>query len=214
MFFNKFAGYNSSAGTTKPEARKMFFKKKDMQTKSREELEREREERIKETSDKIKVQLITMNNKKDALLSNVVAARRKGLKEPENQARAVLARYLASIKRAEGMLLTLELAVQTRDLAKLNYEFLQCIGDLSDDISQSTQKFNAKKIEEKYTKALYNSSKQLDEIDKFLEIGDYAAAVSADTNSYSEFNEEIDMLIENAENAAMSGTQAAKNKLF
>ena len=192
----------------------MFFKKKNKEVKSKEEMEREREERIKATSDRIKVQLITMNNKKDALLSNILSARQKGLKAQEQQARGVLARYLASIKRSEGMLFTLELAVQTRDLAKLNYEFLQCIGDLSDDISQSTQKFNAKKTEEKYTKALYNSSKQLDEIDKFLEIGDYAAAVSADTNSYSEFNEEIDMLIENAENAAMSGTQAAKNKLF
>ena len=192
----------------------MFFKKKNKEVKSKEELEREREERIKATSDRIKVQLITMNNKKDALLSNILSARQKGLKAQEQQARAVLARYLASIKRAEGMLLTLELAVQTRDLAKLNYDFLQCIGDLSDDISKSTKKFDTKKTEEKYTKALYNSSKQLDEIDKFLEIGDYAAAVSADSNSYSEFDEEIDTLIENAENAATSGTQAAKNKLF
>lgn len=192
----------------------MLFKRKPKVVKSEQEIEREREERIKATSDRIKVQLITMNNKKDALLSNILSARQKGLKAQEQQARGVLARYLASIKRSEGMLLTLELAVQTRDLAKLNYDFLQCIGDLSEDISQSTQKFNAKKTEEKYTKALYNSSKQLDEIDTFLEMGDYAAAVSADTNSYSEFNEEIDTLIENAENAAMSGTQAAKNKLF
>lgn len=192
----------------------MLFKRKPKVVKSEQEIEREREERIKATSDRIKVQLITMNNKKDALLSNILSARQKGLKAQEQQARGVLARYLASIKRSEGMLLTLELAVQTRDLAKLNYDFLQCIGDLSEDISQSTQKFNAKKTEEKYTKALYNSSKQLDEIDKFLEIGDYAAAVSADTNSYSEFNEEIDTLIENAENAATFGTQAAKNKLF
>ena len=192
----------------------MLFKRKPKVVKSEQEIEREREERIKATSDKIKVQLITLNNKKGELIANILSARKKGFKSQEQQARGVLARYLASIKRSEGMLFTLELAVQTRDLAKLNYEFLQCIGDLSDDISQSTQKFNAKKIEEKYTKALYNSSKQLDEIDKFLEIGDYAAAVSADTNSYSEFNEEIDMLIENAENAAMSGTQAAKNKLF
>ena len=192
----------------------MLFKRKPKVVKSEQEIEREREERIKATSDRIKVQLIPMNNKKDALLSNILSARQKGLKAQEQQARGVLARYLASIKRSEGMLLTLELAVQTRDLAKLNYDFLQCIGDLSEDISQSTQKFNAKKTEEKYTKALYNSSKQLDEIDKFLEIGDYAAAVSADTNSYSEFNEEIDTLIENAENAATFGTQAAKNKLF
>lgn len=192
----------------------MFFKKKNKEVKSKEELEREREKRIKATSDKIKVQLITLNNKKGELIANILSARKKGFKSQEQQARGVLARYLASIKRAEGMLLTLELAVQTRDLAKLNYDFLQCIGDLSDDIRKSTKKFDTKKTEEKYTKALYNSSKQLDEIDKFLEIGDYAAAVSADTNSYSEFNEEIDTLIENAENAATSGTQATKNKLF
>ena len=125
-----------------------------------------------------------------------------------------MARYLASIKRAEGMLLTLELAVQTRDLAKLNYDFLQCIGDLSDDISKSTKKFDTKKTEEKYTRALYNSGKQLDEIDKFLEIGDYAAAVSADSNSYSEFDEEIDTLIEDAEKVAPQTTQTSKKKIY
>lgn len=192
----------------------MLFKRKPKVVKSKQEIEREREQRIKATSDRIKVQLITMNNKKDALLSNILAARQKGLKAQEQQARGVLARYLASIKRSEGMLFTLELAVQTRDLAKLNYEFLQCIGDLSDDISQSTQKFNAKKTEEKYTKALYNSSKQLDKIDKFLEVGDYAAAVSSDSKNYSEFNEEIDSLIENAEKVTPSNVQTTKNKLL
>lgn len=192
----------------------MLFKRKPKVVKSEQEIEREREERIKATSDKIKVQLITLNNKKGELIANILSARKKGFKSQEQQARGVLARYLASIKRAEGMLLTLELAVQTRDLAKLNYEFLQCIGDLSDDISQSTQKFNAKKTEEKYTKALYNSSKQLDEIDKFLEVGDYAAAVSSDSKNYSEFNEEIDSLIENAEKVTPSNVQITKNKLL
>lgn len=192
----------------------MLFKRKPKVVKSGQEIEREREERIKATSDRIKVQLITMNNKKDALLSNILSARKKGLKAQEQQARGVMARYLASIKRAEGMLLTLELAVQTRDLAKLNYDFLQCIGDLSDDISKSTKKFDTKKTEEKYTRALYNSGKQLDEIDKFLEIGDYAAAVSADSNSYSEFDEEIDTLIEDAEKVAPQTTQTSKKKIY
>lgn len=192
----------------------MLFKRKPKVVKSGQEIEREREERIKATSDRIKVQLITMNNKKDALLSNILSARKKGLKAQEQQARGVMARYLASIKRAEGMLLTLELAVQTRDLAKLSYDFLQCIGDLSDDISKSTKKFDTKKTEEKYTRALYNSGKQLDEIDKFLEIGDYAAAVSADSNSYSEFDEEIDTLIEDAEKVAPQTTQTSKKKIY
>lgn len=192
----------------------MLFKRKPKVVKSEKQLECEREERIKATSDRIKVQLITMNNKKDALLSNILSARKKGLKAQEQQARGVMARYLASIKRAEGMLLTLELAVQTRDLAKLNYDFLQCIGDLSDDISKSTKKFDTNKTEEKYTRALYNSGKQLDEIDKFLEIGDYAAAVSADSNSYSEFDEEIDTLIEDAEKVTPQITQTPKKKIY
>ena len=124
----------------------MIFKKKVKVEKSEEQIEQERETRIKNVSGNIRAQLITMNNKQSVLVSKVIEAKNKGLNEQEKQARSLLARCLASIRRAEGMLMTLELAVQSRDLAKLNCEFLRCIGDLSDDISTySTDKVNIKK---------------------------------------------------------------------
>ena len=98
----------------------MWFWRKKKEVKSAEQIEQEREERIERVSTQIRTQLISMNKKKDSLVFQVVEAKRRGLPAQEKQARGLLSRCLASIKRIDGMLMTIELAVQSRDLAKLN----------------------------------------------------------------------------------------------
>lgn len=184
----------------------MWFWRKKKEVKSAEQIEQEREERIERVSTQIRTQLISMNKKKDLLVSQVVEAKRKGLPAQEKQARGLLSRCLVSIKRIDGMLMTIELAVQSRDLAKLNCEFVQCIGDLADDISASVGKTDSKKAEGKYMKALYNANHQLEQIDKLLEAGDYAATIS-DAGQDIQFEEEIDVLVKEAENGSFSATR-------
>ena len=182
----------------------MWFWRKKKEVKSAEQIEQEREERIERVSTQIR--LISMNKKKDSLVSQVVEAKRRGLPAQEKQARGLLSRCLASIKRIDGMLMTIELAVQSRDLAKLNCEFVQCIGDLADDISTSVGKTDSKKAEGKYMKALYNANRQLEQIDKLLEAGDYAATIS-DAGQDIQFEEEIDVLIKEAESGVFSAVR-------
>ena len=170
----------------------MFSKK---QKKSPEELQSEREERIAATANSLRAQLITMESQKKTLLNKVVEARKLGLKPQEEQARGILRRCMAISKQAQGMLMTLELAVQSRDLATLNRQFMECIGVLSDDITQSSAKTDVKKTKEKYIKAMYNSDKQSKQIDEMLEIGDYAAAVNIGGEQYGEFDSEIDNMV-------------------
>ena len=81
--------------------------------------------------------------------AKVVEARNKGLSSQEKQARGLLKQTMAAGKRAEGMLMTLELAMESRDLAELNVRCLDAIGSLSQDIigsSQQTSPSKAKKI--------------------------------------------------------------------
>ena len=83
---------------------------------------------------------------------------------------------------------------------------MQGIGDLADDISTSVGKTDSKKAEGKYMKALYNANRQLEQIDKLLEAGDYAATIS-DAGQDIQFEEEIDVLIKEAESGVFSAVR-------
>ena len=141
--------------------------------KSPEELKREREKKINDTIGSLRLQIVQLNKKKDVAFQKVYDARQKGLKEQEEQARGLLKQTMAASKRAEGMLMTLELAKESRDLAELNMNFLQSIGDLSDDILEAGKKTSAsqtKKIGNKYAKALFAAGKQKERIDDMLSV--------------------------------------------
>ena len=126
-------------------------------------------------------------------------ARTKGLKEQEAQARGLVKQTMAAIKRANGMLMTLELAIESRDLAELNVNFLESIGSLSDDIlgsGKTMSKSRIKRIGDKFLVSQYAADKQRKQMDEMLAIGDYASLVSSDSGQYSEFDDEIDSMLE------------------
>lgn len=177
-----------------------IFSKKPRKTPA--EIQAEREAKIKDTSKSIRLQIATLEQKRETILKKVVEARQKGLKEPEIQARNMLRQIMASIKRENSMLMTLELAVEARDLAQLNANFLESIGTLSDEILGSGTKVSeaqTKKVGDKFLRAIYESNQQKERIDSMLEIGEYGSVLAQDSDSYSEFDDEIDYLVENAE---------------
>lgn len=184
----------------------MFAKKNK---KSPEELKRESDERIASTAKSLRAQILSMDAQKDALLGKVLEARKLGLKPQEEQARALMRRCLAVSKQAQGMLMTLELAVQSRDIAAISRQFMDCIGALSEDISRDNEKTNVKKTKEKYMRALYASQKQSEKVDEMLSIGDYASAVSITGDQAGQFDSEIDALVNLAEGTggARTGTK-------
>lgn len=173
----------------------MFGKKKKKET------EEERERRIALTAEKLRTQITAIGNQKNVLLSKVMEARRKGLPAQEEQARNLLKRSMAAEKRANAMLMTLELAVQSRDLAELNKQFLEAIGSLSADITSAASKTDTKRAEKEYMKAMYASSKQTAALDEMLAVGDYGAVLSENADSFSEFDAEIDAMVKNAESS-------------
>ena len=97
------------------------------------------------------------------------------------------------------MLMTLELAVETRDLAQLNANFMETIGVLSEDIlsaGKATDKKKAKRVGDKYLRAVYEANQQKERIDDMLSFGDYASVVSQDSSQYTEFDAEIDSMLD------------------
>lgn len=181
--------------------------------KSREELKKEREEKIAATSNSLKLQIVALEKKRDGLFKRVVEARQKGLAEQEQQARGLLKQAMAAIKREQGMLMTLELAVESRDLAQINMNFLDSIAALSDDIISSSKKTDAsqaRRVGEKYMRALYETGQQKERIDEMLSVGEFSSVFGDDSDKYAEFDEEIDSMIYSAENIQFSTKTGAK----
>lgn len=166
------------------------------------ELAKLRAERIEATQTQLKQQIMKLEKLKTQHFMMVMQARQEGLESQEEQARGLLRRTLATLKQAKGMLMTIDIAMQSRDLAMMGSQFLECIGAISDDIFAATGKTNVKKAEDKYVKAMYRSNQNTQQIDHMLEIGQYTAAANIGVNQSDEFDGEIDNMIQLAENAS------------
>ena len=97
--------------------------------------------------------------------------------------------------------MSLELAVQARDLSELNANFLSCIGELSDCVSADTNSVNTKKIEEKYLKSLYAQQQQTEQVDHMLSIGEFGNIASMNSDSHMELDGELDDMLLTIDNS-------------
>ena len=177
-----------------------IFTKKPKKTP--EEIKSEREANIANTSKRIKISISKLETKKEIMLKKIVEARRMGLKDQERQARNLLKQIMASINRENGMLMTLELAVEARDLAELNASFMESIGTLSEEILKSDELISDKKVKkvgDKFLEAIYRSNQQKERINNMLEIGEFASAIGEEENISPEFDDEIDALVDDME---------------
>lgn len=138
----------------------------------------------------IKNQIIVLETKRDGILRKAADAKAKGLVEQEGQCEVLLRQILASIKREQGLLMTLELAVESRDLAKLNTDFLESISTLSEDIINSngkSGKAEARKIGDRYMRAVEASDQRMERINDLLAMGDYTKILDNDNNAELSF---------------------------
>ena len=175
------------------------------------ELARQREERIQATAQRLKMIILKMEKQKNEFFAKVLEAHEKGLPAQEEQARGLMRKCMATYQQASGMLMTLELAVQSRDLAELNRQFVECIGSLSQDMVVNTKKTNIKKTEKQYLEALYRAGQQTQQLDQMLELGQYAQIATADSDKFTEFDDEIDAMLQQAGiSTTVSGSSTTK----
>lgn len=165
--------------------------------KTREQIAAERQQKLNDTLNNFQIQLVKLGKQKSYLLAKLSEAKRNGLKAQEQQARGLLRNCLAHEKRVLGMQMQLDLAVQSRDLSNLQQSFLECVGTMADEIDGNVTKSTIKKSKKKYVKSLFNLNKQNERMDDFLQEGDYAMAISSNADDSTEFDEEIDGMLEN-----------------
>lgn len=157
------------------------------------------EEKLEQTEKKLTMELLKLQKHKKETLIGLLDARRHGLVAHEERARALLRRDFAAEQQINGMLLSMKLTVQERDLASLTKNFIECIGDVSRELTKSVAKTDAEKAEKEYLRAMYASQQQEEKLDRMLEVTDFSRFEEGDSGKYAEFDSKIDELIEQAE---------------
>ena len=173
----------------------MFGKKKAKKAEPQLSLE----ERLAATEQRMRAQLLKVQKAKNEALASFLEARRHGMTAQEWRASALLKRQLAAERQINGMLLSMRLTVQERDLATLTRSFIECMGDVSRELTGAVAKTDAKKAEKDYLRAMYAARRQEENLDNMLAVGDYAAMETGESAAYSEFDSEIDALVQTAE---------------
>ncbi len=160
------------------------------------------EESVENKTRNLQAQLMKLQKKERELAGQLKTYHGHGIAAQEEAARAMLRRCLAFKKRVLGMIATIELAVQARDLAALSKEFTECLSEVSRDLMASASKTDVKKAERDSMRAIYASTMQQEKMDRLLEAvcTDYQAA--SDGGKYAEFDAEIDKLLQDTDAAA------------
>lgn len=171
----------------------------EIRKKKREEKSVLLSEKLEVMQSNLQVHLLKVQKNRNEVFDKLVEARRKGLAAQETTARNLMKKSMAAEKQISGMIVSLGLAVQARDLATLTRNFVECIGVISKDLIGAVSKTNAKKAERDYLKILYASQKQEENLDNMLMAGDYSLNNLEYGSKYEEFDAEIDALLAHVE---------------
>ena len=143
--------------------------------------------------EQLKVFILTMERQKNELFTQLMEARKNSLLDHEEQARGLMRKCYAMQEQAQAMLMTLELAVRSRDIALLQGEFLERMDSIADKIGTVTvSKTKIKKTKDKYMHALGKSSKQADRLDELIESCSVVTETVVDSDKFVEYDQEIE----------------------
>lgn len=180
-----------------------FFKKKPK--KSEAELNAEREAKYNSLMNKLRVQLLSMEKQKTSAAAKVVRAQQQGLSAQVETGKKMMRRCLVMEKRINGMIMNLEYAMQSREIAMISKGFLECMAEIGADISGVVDKTDAKTASKQYEKAMFKLERQTTDIDTVLDMTEASFEHSAAGEQYSAaVDEEIDSLIKQAESGGMT----------
>ncbi len=177
----------------------MFFQKKPK--KSEAELEAERVARIENTCKKFEVQLLQVSKNKEGYITKLLKAKAQGLPEQELILHNKLVELMKMEKQIMGMAMSMQIALQAREVASLTKSFMECMASISEDIIAETKETDGKTAQKTLMKAAYNQQKQSEMLDQMMETQDFTMLGQMDKAQSSEFDHEIDALLQNAARA-------------
>lgn len=189
------------------------MKKKEKKTE--QQIQAEREERISAASDKMQTQLLKIEKMKQTYVRKAAEADQKGLTQQKQTAVNLLRKCMTLEKQVNGMIMSMELAVQAKELSSLTSTFMQCMCDISDDITVDNKNTDLKKTQNKFMHAMFAQKQQEEKLNEMLDTGNYALINDGQSDEVSEFDDEIDSLIAAASedmNMSSAGVNSYKNR--
>lgn len=162
---------------------------------SKEELEIERKTRLNASISRLEKVVEKMDRKKDEMIVKAKNAKLKGSESSLKLAKVGLANALATKKRAEEMLMQLDILGSMRDIAESTKGFLEVVQDTCGDIRELTRDNNFAKVGKELTKTFEAVNMQSEGLATLMETGTVNMdAVNMDFSA--ELSDEIDLLIE------------------
>ncbi len=181
----------------------MLFKRKN--TKSPEETAAERAARLEATQKNLRIQLLKLETLKKNYVQKAAEAQSKGLNSQVDVAKNMLRKTMKTEKQISGMLMSIELGLQAKELVSITQSFVQCMNDISADIITDADATEFKKSKDILMKAAYKQKKQEEMLDQMLDSGNYSLLGTTDAETESEFDSEIDSLINSASSTTRFG---------
>ena len=154
----------------------------------------ERKTKLKETMESLNKLIEKMDRKKDEMLEKARAAMARGSQTSLNLAKVGLANALSTRKRAEEMLLQLDIMSSMRDITELTKGFLSVVSETCGEIQAFSKGNNFNKVSKEMAKAFEAVNEQSDGIAELME----SSSMSMDALNFNfsgELQDEVDALI-------------------
>lgn len=168
---------------------------KKMPKEDKEMLEIQRKTRLKETLESLNNLVEKMDRKKEEMLEKARSAMARGSQTSLNLAKVGLANALSTRKRAEEMLLQLDIMSSMRDITELTKGFLSVVQDTCGDIMAFSKDNNFNKVSKEMEKAFNAVNEQSDGLARLME-GSSLSLDALNFNFSNELQDEVNALIE------------------
>ena len=175
----------------------LFHKKKKL-------TDEEREAKYDAAEQRFAKNIKRFEDMKKVYLAQLLQCRAKKLPE-EKTARAALAKCISMIHQTESALMRLQLTRADREFAVATKDFFDCVIMISQDVMDSSKGVNLKKVEEAMNRTQFEINKQEDNLDRMIEIGDTNDVSSMESGRYSQYDAEIDSMIQANEGKSSVG---------
>lgn len=170
------------------------MKRRQQQPEDAGMVEIERKTRLKETMESLSKLVEKMERKKDEMLEKARAAMARGSQTSLNLAKVGLANALSTKKRAEEMLLQLDIMSSMRDITELTKGFLTVVQDTCGDIQAFSKGNNFNRVGKEMSKAFEAVNEQSEGLAQLME----ASTMSMDAMNFNfsaDLQDEVDALI-------------------
>ena len=161
---------------------------------NKELLELERKTKFNKTIESLNSLVEKMDKKVGEMLEKARTAKLKNSQSSLNLAKVGLANALSTKRRAEQMIMQLDIMSSMRDISELTKGFLTVVQDACEDISEFTKGNNFSKVSKEVNKAFAAANQQGEMLEQMMNFN-VGSLDALNFNFSDELNDEIDTLI-------------------